>query len=126
MINPFLIISLISASILVGIVGQATAQESWTGNSLLQGCRAVASRLTPDTDLFAAGVCAGEIKALASIAGALKDEQLQSCVPSQTGPRQLAKVVVSYLDHHHAILSEQLSVLILSALADAWPCQIPK
>jgi Rap1a immunity proteins len=126
MIELFLRTSLTSACILASVVGPSTAQESWTGNSLLEGCRVVSTRLTPDADLFAAGVCAGEIKALASIAGTLKDEQLQSCIPSQIGPRQLAKVVVSYLDHHHAILYQQLSVLILSALADAWPCHDPK
>jgi len=118
--------SLSSACILASVVVPATAQQDWTGSSLLQACRAVATKLAPETDLFAAGVCAGEIKVLAAIAGELKDEQLHSCVPSHVGTRQLAKVVVSYLDHHRAILNEQLSDLILSALSDAWPCQTAK
>jgi hypothetical protein len=128
MTRLFLGLCLTSASILATCIASAAAQEkdNWTGNSLLEGCRAVATKLTPDADLFAAGVCAGEIKALVGIARKLNDEQFRSCIPSQVGTRQVSKVVVSYLDHHHAILHEQLSDLILSALADAWPCQTAK
>ena len=127
MTRLFLGTSLILASILsASAVGPAAEQDNWTGNSLLLGCKSVATKLSPDVDIFAAGVCAGEIRALVGIAGELRDEQLHSCTPSQMGTRQIAKVVVSYLDHHSAILREQLSALILTALADAWPCPTEK
>lgn len=124
MIRLFLRTSLTLASVLANLAIPSAAEESWTGASLLQGCRAVATKLNPDTDLFGAGVCAGEIRALIRNAGALKDTQIRSCMPSQAGVRQVAKVIVSYLDHHQAILHKELSDLILLALTDAWPCPV--
>ncbi len=127
MIRLFWGACLTSVFILASVaIGPAAEQDNWTGYSILEGCRAAATKLSPDVDIFAAGVCAGEIRALVEIAGELKDEQLRSCTPNQIGTRQIAKVVVSYLEHHRTILHQQLSDLVIAALADAWPCQTAK
>lgn len=98
--------------------------DTSSGKFFLEACRAVANNdLTPSNpNFFISGACAGQLEALHWVADALQDKQLRSCPPKTITRRQAAKVVVTYMDQHPAILDKPLSALILVALAETWPC----
>lgn len=102
----------------------AAAQEDvQSANYLIDACRVVASGATPKGDeMFQAGLCIGKVEALSWVATGLTDDRLRSCRPSAVTPKQIAKVVVTYLDRNPARLHEPFVGLALEALANAWPC----
>jgi hypothetical protein len=71
---------------------------------------------------FQAGTCFGEIETLNWFAPGAYDENLRSCAPENVTRRQMAKVIVDYLDRNRDRLNEPFEGLALEAFAHTWPC----
>ena len=94
-----------------------------TGSNMIDACRLIASGATPTVDqTFQMGICLGELQALNWGAPGAYDENLRSCAPTDVTHRELAKVVVDYLDQNRDRLREPFEGLALEALAHSWRC----
>jgi len=115
---------LIIAAAMAAIVNPVGAQESkQNGVDLIEACRAIAIGIPPAADTaLRIGVCRGEIEALNWLAPGAYEERLRSCVPENVNLKDMAKVVVAYLDNDRDRLREPFEGLALEALAQTWPC----
>jgi hypothetical protein len=95
----------------------ATTAEAQTGNEMYQGCRLLSRHELPKTitDALNAGFCAGLITAI-------KDSH-SVCPPEGTNATQSAGVLMRFMDEHPEIRHEDLYVITVMALRDAWPCK---
>jgi hypothetical protein len=91
-----------------------------SGSDLIEACRAAASGSQPTT--AQAGVCVGEVSALAWLAPGQISDVIRSCVPDNVSPQQTVQAVVNYLDRNQDRLHEPFEGLALEALAQRWPC----
>jgi hypothetical protein len=119
----------IAALLFVGLVAFATSSVAQvdmdSGNFHVDGCRLLAS--TPETannasDMFKMGLCAGTIDTLVELA-ALMPEEVRFCLPGQVTRKQVAQVIVRYLEQHPESLHRKFVVLASAALLDAFPCR---
>ena len=106
------------------LVGPAQALERWySGNDLLAACRVVSTGSTPTSEnAQLVEVCLGEIEALDWAAPGMQNEKLQSCVPDDVTIKQVAKVIIDFLDQNPERRGEPFEGLALEALALTWPC----
>ena len=101
------------------LVGPAHALERWySGNDLLAACRVVSTGSTPTSEnAQLVEVCLGEIEALDWAAPGMQNEKLQSCVPDDVTIKQVAKVIIDFLDQNPERRGEPFEGLALEALA---------
>jgi hypothetical protein len=66
---------------------------------------------------------AGIVIGLASVGQYLSPPEWQSCAPATSDVRQLARIIVNYIEAHPERLHEDLRWLTLEAFHDAWPCK---
>jgi hypothetical protein len=106
--------------------GGARAQpETFSGNQLLPGCKAVADAIVVQKWADAAewGECVGMLKTLGLYHGVLA-LPYRFCPPDQGASiQQMAKIVVRYADAHPEVLHEAMANIAVRALAEGWPCR---
>jgi Ssp1 endopeptidase immunity protein Rap1a len=114
---------------LLCVSGGAIAQprtyvdEDTSANSVFLGCKAFAEdRVTNARLVNLAGFCAGVVHAL-GYAGKILPPEYQSCVPPTSDARQLARVVVKYIEARPQRMHEDFRDLTMEAFHDAWPCK---
>jgi hypothetical protein len=88
-----------------------------SASAMYFGCKA----FVEDQPTAEANFCSGVVHALGFV-GRLLPPQLQACVPPDSTARQLAWVVVKYMDAHPQRMHEDFKLLTLEAFHDAWPC----
>jgi hypothetical protein len=95
-----------------------------SANAIFRGCKALVEGQTRDAQLYALGnFCGGIVVGLASVGQHLSLPEWQSCVPATSEARQLAQVVVNYIETHPERMREDFRRLTLEAFHDAWPCK---
>jgi Rap1a immunity proteins len=116
----------IAGLLCVNGIGSATAQsvqEDTSANSVFLGCKAfVENRATNAQLVSAANFCSGVVHAL-GYAGKTLPPEYQSCVPPTSDARQLARVVVNYIEAQPQRMHEDFRALVLEAFHNAWPCK---
>ena len=123
---PRLVRAFIWAALIVS-ASEAAAQPP-TGdtsvNAIFRGCKAIVEGQTRDAQLYALGnFCGGIVVGLASVGQQLSLPEWQSCAPATSEARQLAQVVVNYIETHPERMREDFRRLTLEAFHDAWPCK---
>ena len=78
------------------IISQALARD-WSANVQLPGCRNFVEKT--NNDYFAQGNCAGLLEGILYLA-----EEYGVCAPANIDTRQVARIVVRYIDNHPARL----------------------
>ena len=91
----------------------SSAPADRSANYYLPGCRAITTNSQSVNQLFAQGECMGIIESVARM-GPL-------CVPPSVTFRQMAGVVVRWLDQHPERWNEDFMWLALEAMYAAWP-----
>jgi len=124
---PRLARAFILAALIVS-ASEAAAQQLPAGdvsaNAIFRGCKALVEGQTANAQLFALGnLCAGIVIGLASVGEQLSRQEWQSCPPATSDARQLARVVVDYIEAHPERMREDFRGLTLQAFHDAWPCK---
>jgi hypothetical protein len=116
----------IAGLLCVNGIGSATAQsvqEDTSANSVFLGCKAfVENRATNAQLVSAANFCSGVVHGLAYV-GKILPAELIFCAPPTSDARQLARVVINYIDAHPQRMHEDLRMLTLEAFHQAWPCK---
>ncbi len=111
---------------LIVSASEATAQqptEDTSANAVFLGCKGLVEDRAPTAQLNAlANFCSGVVHGLAYIGNTLPPEQ-QSCPPAASTARQLARVVVNYIEAHPQRMHEDFRWLTLEAFHYAWPCK---
>jgi hypothetical protein len=107
--------SIITGAMLALMVTTAEAQ---TGNEMYQGCRLLSQHELPKTitDALNTGFCAGLITAI-------NDSHSLVCPPEGTNATQSAAVLMRFMDEHPEIRHEDVYVITVMALRNAWPCK---
>jgi hypothetical protein len=120
-------INLILATALATSESEAVAQQSTedtSANAYFLGCKAFVEGRTVNAKLIADGnFCSGVVHGLASVGEYLSPPEWQSCVPAASDARQLARVVVNYIEAHPQRMHEDFRRLTLEAFHYAWPCK---
>ncbi len=106
------------------------------GNALLRNCsvgiKANSQGAVSATDAFYSGECVGLVRGIANImtiwAALDRVERVNTgavhgCVPDGVNPTHLVRIVVRYLNSHPAQLNQPDSLLVIRALANAYPCK---
>ena len=97
------------------IISQALARD-WSANVQLPGCRNFVEKT--NNEYFAQGNCAGLLEGILYLA-----EEYGVCAPANIDTRQVARIVVRYIDHHPARLDNDFRQLAVEAFREAWPCR---
>lgn len=88
-----------------------------SGNDMLPGCQDYAAgRVT-----VGSGECTGYFDSVRRAMGELPTVGV--CVPDGVVQRQMAQVVVKYLNDHPERLQMEMDLLALAAFRLAWPCR---
>jgi hypothetical protein len=116
----------IAVAVLLMFCADVRAQpptEDTSANSAFLGCKAfVENRATSTRLVNTAGFCAGVVHGLAYV-GEILPPEYQSCVPSTSTARQLARVIISYIEARPERMHEDFRMLVLQAFRNAWPCK---
>ena len=118
---------LLGLAIVLASLNVAQAQpatDDTSANSVFLGCKAFAEgQATRDLQLLQLGnVCAGVVHGLAYV-GKILPTEIQSCAPPTSDARQLARVVVRYIEARPQRMHEDFRNLTLEAFRNAWPCK---
>jgi len=100
-----------AGSVLLPVI--ASAQETYSANWVLPGCRAFLS--SADQHVLRQGICAGVVRGIA-------DTHSEVCMPLIATYGQAISVVAHYIDAHPARQHQSFTVLALEALRAVWPC----
>ena len=123
---PRLVRAFIWAALIVS-ASEAAAQlptGDTSANAIFRGCKALVEGQTRDAQLYALGnFCGGIVVGLASVGQHLSLPEWESCAPATSEARQLAQVVVKYIETHPERMREDFRTLTLEAFHDAWPCK---
>jgi len=101
------------------------------GNMLLDNCKEAVSYLEnendPSINLSAVNFCVGFVSGVNEVHNTFVSsvscfDPPVFCIPPQTKPEQLVKVVFKFLKSHPEDLHYQGSVITISALKEAFPC----
>ena len=106
------------------LIGSATAQSNVQGTSLaFLGCKAFVEDQAKNAELVsAANFCSGVVHGLAYV-GKILPAELIFCTPPTSDARQLARVVINYIEAHPQRMNEDFRTLTLEAFHNAWPCK---
>jgi hypothetical protein len=105
-----------------GAVAQPV-EEDTSANPVFLGCKAFAEdRATIARLVSAANYCSGIVHGLVYVGNVLPPEW-QSCPPPTSDARQLARVVVKYIEDRPERMHEDFRTLVLEAFHNAWPCK---
>lgn len=108
------------------LIWSANAQqptEDISANTWFLGCKAFSEGRRTSAELAAANFCSGVVHGLASVGAYLSPPEWQSCVPPTSTARQLALVVVKYIEARPQRMHEDFRQLTLEAFHDAFPCK---
>jgi Ssp1 endopeptidase immunity protein Rap1a len=123
---PRLVRAVIWAALIVS-ASEAAAQlptGDTSANAIFRGCKALVEDKAGDVQVYSLGnFCAGIVIGLASIGQHLSPPEWQSCAPATSDVRQLAQVVVNYIETRPERTREDFRRLTLEAFHDAWPCK---
>ncbi len=102
------------------------AEHQDDGNELIRECRFITEpevRVTDGQQGFKIGYDTGWCRGL--ISGFLEEMSWREniCVPDGVTHTQAWRVVKKYLDDNPTLLHKRYSVLIRTALVEAWPCK---
>jgi hypothetical protein len=102
----------------------AKAEDIYSANYYLEACRIIGNGGYPKNDqMFIPVMCLGQLEALRFFATSIrKHGGPRACLPKGVLARQIAKVVVAYLDRHPEWLHESFLGPAFDAVAEAWPC----
>ena len=93
-----------------------TSADTW-----FSGCKAFVEGHAIDSAEFAAeNFCSGMVTGLASV-GQLLPSNMQFCPPWNSTARELARVVVQYIEAQPERMHEDFRTLTLQAFHKAWP-----
>jgi hypothetical protein len=117
------IVVLIALLFSVGEVAGQPPNTDTSANSVLSGCKAFADGRPPTSIELAmlGNYCAGMVHALAGMAHILPPNY-QACAPDTSTARQLALVVLRYIEARPRRMHEDFRLLAVEAFHDAWPC----
>jgi hypothetical protein len=101
---------------LVFFATPAGAQDTYSANYRMEGCRAVMG----DRPTYGSGYCLGMVDGL--VFGEDRDPP-RLCIPGPVTRVQMVRVVVAYIDARPARMHEDIRGLALEALLKAWPCK---
>src|SRR6516165_189843 len=106
------------------LIGSATAQSNVQGTSLaFLGCKAFVEDQAKNAELVsAANFCSGVVHGLAYV-GKILPAELIFCTPPTSDARQLARVIINYIEAHPQRMNEDFRTLTLEAFHNAWPCK---
>lgn len=110
--------------ILSGHCASAQSNEIFTGNVLLAGCRAYVSNppsVPFDERRIDEGVCRGIMSTVLSY-GPFLNKDMRFCPPEGTTPKQLAQVIVEYLDGRPDFMTIDVRVVANAVLRKKWVC----
>src|SRR5262245_16926433 len=117
---------LLGLAILLASLTVAQAQpatDDTSANSVFLGCKSYAETERATVQLLQLGnFCSGVVHGLAYVGKALPPE-VQSCVPPTSTTKQLARVVVRYIEARPQRMHEDFRNLTLEALHNSWPCK---
>ena len=88
-----------------------------SGNAYLPACREFANGVNTGQG-YMRGSCSGRVMAIFDVSRAL-----EICAPDGVSGGQAVSVVVQYLDRNPARWHESITLLIIEAMRDAWPCK---
>ena len=112
--------------VLVASMGAASA-KTVTGNDLLEACRrdAMGAYGHGESASFDEGECLGNLEAIMHLSDIISVDNKgpDFCIPDGVTVRQMAKVVVNFLDRHPEQLHRPFSWSAHRALMDVWPCK---
>ena len=107
---------------IVSATAQPPTSEDTSANCVFLGCKDfLEGRVTPRSAL--ANFCSGVVDGLAGIGQYLTPPEWQSCAPPTSDARQLARVVVNYIEARPQRMHEDFRTLTLEAFHNAWPCK---
>jgi len=110
------------SALITSATGQQVTEDT-SANPVFLGCKAFAEDRATNVRLVnMAHYCSGVVHALAYVAKVLPPEH-QSCAPPTSDARQLARVVVRYIEARPERMHEDFRVLTLEAFHNAWPCK---
>jgi len=106
------------------LIGSATGQSNVQGTSLaFLGCKAFVEDQAKNAELVsAANFCSGVVHGLAYV-GKILPAELIFCTPPTSDARQLARVIINYIEAHPQRMNEDFRTLTLEAFHNAWPCK---
>ena len=109
---------------LCAYVRAQTPTPDTSANSVFLGCKAFSEDRVTSSQLNQLGnFCSGIVHGLAGVGQQLTPPEWQSCVPSTSTARQLARVVISYIEARPQRMHEDFRRLTLEAFHYAWPCK---
>jgi len=113
----------IAFSVLItSATGQQVTEDTST-NAVFLGCKSFAETQRANLQLLQLGnFCSGVVHGLAYV-GKILPPEIQSCAPPTSDARQLARVVVKYIEARPQRMHEDFRHLTLEAFHYAWPCK---
>ena len=103
--------------------GQSGAQDD-SAKAVLSGCKAFVEDRANGMELMMLGsFCSGVVYALGAAGQYVSMPEWRSCVPAGSTARELAQVVLKYIETRPERSHEDFRRLTLEALHDAWPCK---
>jgi hypothetical protein len=113
-------------AVLMALPSKAAEQLGAQDNSaeaVLSGCKAfVEDRANGTESMMLASFCSGVVYALGAAGQYVSMPEWRSCVPAGSTARELARVVLKYIETRPERTHEDFRRLTLEALHDAWPC----
>src|SRR5262249_16117225 len=125
--KPLIAILLPSLLIVCGVsaVAQPASKSDTSANDIFLGCKAFVAGQALTLQLNAGGnYCSGIVDALAGVTKYLQPPEWQSCAPPNSDARQLARVVINYIEARPQRMHEDFRRLTMEAFHNAWPCPL--
>jgi hypothetical protein len=116
----------IAVVVLLTLCAGVRAEEDadTSANSVFLGCKAFVEGQATNLRLNQLGnYCSGIVHGLAGVGEYLTPQEWQSCIPPTSTARQLARVVISYIEARPQRMHEDFRGLTLEAFRYAWPCK---
>ncbi|WP_223592416.1 Rap1a/Tai family immunity protein [Pseudomonas sp. A-R-19] len=113
---------------LMGMLGCGLASASMDdGNTLLKQCKQFIKFMDGENaNGLDAGLCGGFVRGVTStnfLYSELFKQKFGICEPRNISANQDVRIVVKYLENNPKQLSEDRTILVWLALADAFPCK---
>ena len=113
--------TLLMAVAVVGMLGSGAAMAEGGGESLLRYCKSAILDKKDLGDAFGSGYCLGIITAVGELLPPADASVI--CVPSGVNNKQMARIVVKYLEQNPEQLHKNATTLTIMATKKAFPCK---